>query len=46
MNFRDGDIDRYYMPTVAVLAPLLGVAAGRHRRGVRVERWPRSGAAW
>lgn len=26
MNFRDGDIDRYYMPTVAVLAPLLGVA--------------------
>jgi hypothetical protein len=28
MNFRDGDIDRYYMPTVAVLAPLLGVALG------------------
>ena len=27
MNFRDGDIDRYYMPTVAVVAPLLGVAA-------------------
>ena len=26
MNFRDGDIDRYYMPTVAALAPLLGVA--------------------
>jgi len=26
MNFQDGDIDRYYMPTVAVLAPLLGVA--------------------
>ena len=26
MNFNDGDIDRYYMPTVAVLAPLLGVA--------------------
>ena len=26
VNFRDGDIDRYYMPTVAVLAPLLGVA--------------------
>ncbi len=26
MNFRDGDIDRYYMPTVAVVAPLLGVA--------------------
>ena len=26
MNFRDGDIDRYYMPAVAVLAPLLGVA--------------------
>ena len=26
MNFRDGDIDRYYMPSVAVLAPLLGVA--------------------
>lgn len=26
MNFRDGDIDRYYMPTVAVLAPLVGVA--------------------
>ena len=24
MNFRDGDIDRYYMPTVAVAAPLLG----------------------
>lgn len=26
MNFRDGDIDRYYMPTIATLAPLLGVA--------------------
>ncbi len=26
MNFRDGDIDRYYMPTIAVLAPLIGVA--------------------
>lgn len=26
MNFNDGDIDRYYMPTIAVLAPLLGVA--------------------
>jgi Protein of unknown function (DUF2723) len=26
MNFRDGDIDRYYMPTVVVLAPLIGVA--------------------
>ena len=26
MNFRDGDIDRYYMTTVAVLSPLLGVA--------------------
>ena len=26
MNFRDGDIDRYYMPTVAALAPLIGVA--------------------
>ena len=26
MNFRDGDIDRYYMPTVVVTAPLLGVA--------------------
>ncbi|MEA2650792.1 MAG: hypothetical protein QOI85_513, partial [Chloroflexota bacterium] len=24
--FRDGDIDRNYMPTVAVVAPLLGVA--------------------
>jgi hypothetical protein len=28
MNFRDGDIDRYYLPTVVVLAPLLGVAVG------------------
>ena len=27
MNFRDGDIDRYYLPTVVVSAPLLGVAA-------------------
>ncbi len=26
MNFRDGDIDRYYMPTVATVAPLIGVA--------------------
>jgi hypothetical protein len=26
MNFRDGDIDRYYMPTVAVAMPLLGLA--------------------
>jgi hypothetical protein len=26
MNFRDGDIDRYYMTTVAVAAPLIGVA--------------------
>ena len=26
VNFRDGDIDRYYMPTVAILAPLIGVA--------------------
>jgi hypothetical protein len=26
MNFNDGDIDRYYMTTIAVLAPLLGVA--------------------
>ena len=26
MNFNDGDIDRYYMPTIVVLAPLLGVA--------------------
>ncbi len=26
MNFRDGDIDRYYLPTVAVAAPLIGVA--------------------
>jgi hypothetical protein len=26
MNFRDGDIDRYYMPTVVAVAPLLGVA--------------------
>ena len=26
MNFRDGDIDRYYLPTVVVTAPLLGVA--------------------
>ena len=26
MNFRDGDIDRYYMPSIVVLAPLLGVA--------------------
>ena len=26
MNFRDGDIDRYYMPTIAILAPLIGVA--------------------
>jgi hypothetical protein len=28
MNFQDGDIDRYYMPSVLVLAPLLGVAVG------------------
>jgi Protein of unknown function (DUF2723) len=26
MNFLDGDIDRYYLPTVAVCAPLIGVA--------------------
>ena len=26
MNFRDGDIDRYYLPTVVVVAPLIGVA--------------------
>ena len=26
MNFEDGDIDRYYMTTVLVAAPLLGVA--------------------
>jgi len=26
MNFRDGDIDRYYMPTIVATAPLLGVA--------------------
>ncbi len=26
MNFRDGDIDRYYMTTVVATAPLLGVA--------------------
>ena len=26
MNFRDGDIDRYYLPTIAVAAPLIGVA--------------------
>jgi len=26
MNFRDGDIDRYYLPTVVVTAPLIGVA--------------------
>ncbi|MCV0402155.1 MAG: DUF2723 domain-containing protein [Chloroflexi bacterium] len=26
MNFRDGDIDRYYMPTIAVVAPLIGIA--------------------
>ena len=26
MNFRDGDIDRYYMPTVVLTAPLIGVA--------------------
>ena len=26
MNFRDGDIDRYYLPTIAVTAPLIGVA--------------------
>ena len=26
MNFRDGDIDRYYLPTIAVAMPLLGVA--------------------
>ena len=28
MNFRDGDIDRYYMPTLVATAPLLGVALG------------------
>jgi hypothetical protein len=26
MNFRDGDIDRYYLPTVVAVAPLIGVA--------------------
>jgi len=26
MNFRDGDIDRYYLPTLVATAPLLGVA--------------------
>ncbi len=26
MNFRDGDIDRYYMPTLVAAMPLLGVA--------------------
>ncbi|HEX5040473.1 MAG TPA: DUF2723 domain-containing protein [Candidatus Limnocylindria bacterium] len=26
MNFRDGDIDRYYLPTIVVSAPLIGVA--------------------
>jgi hypothetical protein len=26
MNFLDGDIDRYYLPTIVVCAPLLGVA--------------------
>jgi hypothetical protein len=26
MNFRDGDIDRYYLPTLVVTFPLLGVA--------------------
>ena len=27
MNFRDGDIDRYYLPTIALAAPLIGVAS-------------------
>jgi hypothetical protein len=27
MNFRDGDIDRYYLPTVVVAAPMIGIAA-------------------
>ena len=26
MNFRDGDIDRYYMPTIVATAPMIGVA--------------------
>jgi hypothetical protein len=26
MNFRDGDIDRYYLPVVVVVSPLIGVA--------------------
>jgi hypothetical protein len=26
MNFRDGDIDRYYLPVVVVTSPLIGVA--------------------
>lgn len=26
MNFDDGDIDRYYLPTIAVATPLIGVA--------------------
>jgi 4-amino-4-deoxy-L-arabinose transferase-like glycosyltransferase len=26
MNFRDGDIDRYYLPTIVITAPLIGVA--------------------
>jgi len=28
MNFRDGDIDRYYMPAVVMTAPLIGIAVG------------------
>jgi MFS family permease len=28
MNFNDGDIDRYFMPTLVAAAPLLGVAIG------------------
>ena len=28
MNFNDGDIDRYYMPTLVAATPMLGVAIG------------------
>jgi hypothetical protein len=26
MNFRDGDIDRYYLPTIVIVAPMIAIA--------------------
>lgn len=35
MNFRDGDIDRYYLPVVVLVAPLIGVALAAAAAAVR-----------